>query len=124
MTVIQKELKHENYENILFNSEQKYHEMKTIRSENHQLESYEINEVSLSCFDDKRIFMMMVLLTLHMDIIKQKHDLQGHAGVDARGKAFNFVFPFCNILVFQYSNLGIRHFEFAEGCSHFHFIIS
>ena len=31
-----------------------YHRMKTIRSENHQLGSYEINKVSLSCFDDKR----------------------------------------------------------------------
>ena len=28
--------------------------MKTIRSENHELGSYEINKVSLSCFDDKR----------------------------------------------------------------------
>ena len=28
--------------------------MKTIRSENHELSSYEINKVSLSCFDDKR----------------------------------------------------------------------
>ena len=28
--------------------------MKTIRSKNHQLGSYEINKVSLSCFDDKR----------------------------------------------------------------------
>ena len=31
-----------------------HHKMKTIRSQNHQLESYEINKVSLSCFDDKR----------------------------------------------------------------------
>ena len=31
-----------------------YHKMKTIRSENHELGSYEINKVSLSCFDDKR----------------------------------------------------------------------
>ena len=31
-----------------------YHKMKTIRSQNHQLGSYEINKVSLSCFDDKR----------------------------------------------------------------------
>ena len=30
------------------------HKMKTIRSENHELGSYEINKVSLSCFDDKR----------------------------------------------------------------------
>ena len=28
--------------------------MKTIRSQNHELSSYEINKVSLSCFDDKR----------------------------------------------------------------------
>ena len=28
--------------------------MKTIRSQNHQIGSYEINKVSLSCFDDKR----------------------------------------------------------------------
>ena len=31
-----------------------YHKMKTIRSQNHQLGSYEIKRVSLSCFDDKR----------------------------------------------------------------------
>lgn len=28
--------------------------MKTIRSENHEIASYEINKISLSCFDDKR----------------------------------------------------------------------
>ena len=31
-----------------------YHTMKTIRSNLHQLGSYELNKVSLSCFDDKR----------------------------------------------------------------------
>jgi len=31
-----------------------HHTMKTIRSKNYQLGSYEINKVSLSCFDDKR----------------------------------------------------------------------
>ena len=30
------------------------HTMKTIRSQNHNLGSYEINKISLSCFDDKR----------------------------------------------------------------------
>ena len=30
------------------------HYSKTIRSQNHELGSYEINKVSLSCFDDKR----------------------------------------------------------------------
>ena len=28
--------------------------MKTIRSMKHQLASYELNKISLSCFDDKR----------------------------------------------------------------------
>ena len=52
--VIKKDVQHENYKETLFNNKQMYHKMKTIRSESHQLGSYEINEVSLSCFDDKR----------------------------------------------------------------------
>ena len=31
-----------------------HHKMKTIRNYNHQLGSYELNKVSLSCFDDER----------------------------------------------------------------------
>ena len=53
-SVINKDIKHENYKDTLFNNEQIHHKMKTIRSENHQLYSFEINKVSLSCFDDKR----------------------------------------------------------------------
>ena len=30
-----------------------HHKMKTIRSQKHQLGSYEINKVALSCFNDK-----------------------------------------------------------------------
>ena len=52
--VIKKDISHANYKETLFNSQQMYHTMKTIRSQNHQLGSYEINKVSLSCFDDKR----------------------------------------------------------------------
>ena len=37
----------------LINNEQMHHKMKTIRSQRHQLGSYEINKVSLSCFNDK-----------------------------------------------------------------------
>ena len=51
--VIKKDITHENYKNTIFNAEQMSHKMKTIRSENHELGSYEINKVSLSCFDDK-----------------------------------------------------------------------
>ena len=52
--VIKNNIMHEDYRNVLFNKEQMHHKMKTIRSERHQLGSYEINKVSLSCFDDKR----------------------------------------------------------------------
>ena len=52
--VIRKNITHENYKNVLFNNEQMHHTMKTIRSNNHQLGSYKLNKVSLSCFDDKR----------------------------------------------------------------------
>ena len=44
----------EDYENTLINNEQMHHKMKTIRSQRHQLGSYEINKVLLSCLNDKR----------------------------------------------------------------------
>ena len=52
--VIKNNIKHEDYKNTLFNKMQIHHKIKTIRSDKHQLGSYEINKVSLSCFDDKR----------------------------------------------------------------------
>ena len=52
--VIKKDIKHKDYKETLFNNKQIHHTMKTIRSKNHQLGSYEINKVSSSCFDDKR----------------------------------------------------------------------
>ena len=52
--VIKNNIKHEDYKNTLINNEQMHHKMKTIRSQKHQLGSYGINKVSLSCFDDKR----------------------------------------------------------------------
>ena len=52
--VIKNNIMHDDYKETLLNNKQIYHKMKTIRSENHQLGSYELNKVSLSCFDDKR----------------------------------------------------------------------
>ena len=52
--VIKQNITHDNYKEMLFNSKQMHHTMKTIRSDRHQLSSYELNKVSLSCFDDKR----------------------------------------------------------------------
>ena len=52
--IIKNNLKHEDYKNVLTNNKQIHHTMKTIRSINHQLGSYELDKMSLSCFDDKR----------------------------------------------------------------------
>ena len=52
--IIQNNLSHDNYKKVLLSGEQIHHSMKTIRSVNHQLSSYELNKISLSCFDDKR----------------------------------------------------------------------
>ena len=52
--VTKKNITHDNYKEVLFNNKQMQHTMKTIRSKNHQLGSFELNKISLSCFDDKR----------------------------------------------------------------------
>ena len=52
--VIKNNIMHDDYKETLFNNKQMYHKMKTIRSDNHELGSYDFNKVSLSCFDDKR----------------------------------------------------------------------
>ena len=52
--VIKKDIKGENYKDVLFNNKQVYHKMKTIRSQRHQLGRYRINKILLSCFDYKR----------------------------------------------------------------------
>ena len=57
-------IKHEDYKDVLFNNKQMHHTMKTIRSKNHQLGSYELNKVSLSCFDDKDTYWAVWILML------------------------------------------------------------
>ena len=52
--VIKQDLQHDDNKYTLFKSEQIYHTMRTIRSDNHNIGSYEINKISLSIFDDKR----------------------------------------------------------------------
>ena len=52
--IIKNNIKHEDYKSVLLQNKQIHHTMKTIRSSEHQLQSCELNKVSLSCFDDKR----------------------------------------------------------------------
>ena len=46
--VIKKDIKHENYKDVLFINKQVYHRMRTIRSQRHQLGCYGINKISLA----------------------------------------------------------------------------
>ena len=68
--IIKNNTKHEDYKNTLINNEQMHHKMKTIRSQRHQLGSYEISKVSLSCFDDKRYIHDMEQAVMPMDTTK------------------------------------------------------
>jgi len=52
--VIKQQLRHDNYKDVLFNKKQMRHIMRLIKSEKHQIGSYVVNKISLSCFDDKR----------------------------------------------------------------------
>lgn len=51
---IKKNITHENYIDTLYKNKQMYHKMNTTINECHQIASYQLNKVSLSCFDDKR----------------------------------------------------------------------
>ena len=50
-------LNHKEYINVLFNKKVLRHKMKRILSERHNIGSYVINKISLSCFDDKRFIL-------------------------------------------------------------------
>ena len=52
------------FRDTLFNKKITRHKMKRIQSKKHKLRTYEINERSLSCFDDKRFFQMMEFIRL------------------------------------------------------------
>ena len=42
------------FKDVLFNGKTIRHKMKRIESKKHKLGTYEIDKISLSCFDDKR----------------------------------------------------------------------
>ena len=50
-------LKHEEYVDVLFNKKDLRHKMKRILSEKHNIGTYLLNKVSLSCYDDKRFIL-------------------------------------------------------------------
>ena len=46
-------ISHNEYKDILLNNKCIRHTMNKIQSEDHRTATYEINKISLSCFDDK-----------------------------------------------------------------------
>ena len=52
--VIKQQLGHDKYKDVLFNEKQINNTMRLIKSEKHQIGSYVVDKISLSCFDDKR----------------------------------------------------------------------
>ena len=64
-------LRHKEYVDVLFNKKVVRHKMKRIQSNLHQVGTYDLNKISLSCFDDKRHFLGNGINTLayfHKDI--------------------------------------------------------
>ena len=52
------------FKDFLFNKKIIRHEMKRIQSKKHKLGTYEIDKISLSCFDDKRYVLDNGIYTL------------------------------------------------------------
>ena len=64
-------LKHGEYLDVSFNKKVVRHKMKRIQSELHKIGTYDVNKISLSCFDDKRYILDDGINTLacgHKDI--------------------------------------------------------
>ena len=53
-SVIKKQIKHEQYKEMLFGTQQMWHGMNILRSEGHEIYGMHINKISLSPFDSKR----------------------------------------------------------------------
>ena len=55
--VVDDELKHEDYKDVLFNRSYMKHEINRIQSKDHTIGSHTINKVSLSCYDDEKFIL-------------------------------------------------------------------
>jgi len=52
--VIRREISHSDYRDVIFDNKMMHHQMRSIRSEKHQISTYHLNKISLCPFDDKR----------------------------------------------------------------------
>ena len=65
------------FKDTLFNKKVVRHKMKRIQRRKHKLGTYEINKISLSCFDDKRFVLddgVHMLAYFHKDFLTNKNN--------------------------------------------------
>ena len=70
---VSKKLRHTEYIDVLFNKKVVRHSIKKIQSKLHELGTYDIFKISLSCFDDKRYVLndgINILAYFHKEIAK------------------------------------------------------
>ena len=63
------------FKDVLFNEKNIRYKMKIIQKEKHKLGTYEINKISLSCFDNKRYVLddgIRTLVYFHEDSVARK----------------------------------------------------
>ena len=73
---VNEKLRHEEYLSVLFDKRVMGHKMKRIQSNLHKIGTYDINKISLSCFDDKRHVLddgINTLAYFHKDIDYHKN---------------------------------------------------
>ena len=51
---VNSKLRHKEYIDVLFNKKVVRHKIKRMQNKLHEIVTYDINKISLSCFDDKR----------------------------------------------------------------------
>ena len=70
------------FKDVLFNKKIIRHKMKSIQSKKHKLGNYEIDKISLSCFDDKRyvlddgIHLMLIFIKIVSQVVIKKKKLK------------------------------------------------
>ena len=73
---VNKKIRHNEYVDVLFNKKVVRHKMKRIQSKLHEIGTYDLNKISLSCFDDNIYVLddgINTLAYFHKDISYQKH---------------------------------------------------
>ena len=69
---VNKKLRRKEYLDVLFNKKVITHSMKRIQSKLHEIDTYDIFKISLSCFDDKKYVLddgINTLAYFHKDIV-------------------------------------------------------